>query len=159
MPVPAPEQAPVAHPAHVAHCEPEGHCESLVHQQGTPAAAHVPVGDVTVLQLPTEQDHALAIDVAVRQFSSSAGAVPVQEPEHTLSAFTHLPLEQFESATQRHAVWPELSTGGGVRLVVHALPPLPAQATELGGGWQPWPSSVPLPVQPEQLLLCELGMQ
>jgi hypothetical protein len=87
--------------------------------------------------------------------------LPVQPLDglHWLLALTHLPLEQSPSATQRHAVPPELRTGAGESVVVQAVPPLVVHATELGGGWQPWPSSVPVPVQPEQFPLCELGMQ
>jgi hypothetical protein len=80
--VPFPVQAPDAHPAQLAHWVPLGHCESLVHQQGTPAAVHDPLGDVTLLQLPMEHDHALATDVAVSQSSLSLGALPVQVPVH-----------------------------------------------------------------------------
>jgi hypothetical protein len=53
-----------------------------VHQHGTPAAAHAALGDVTSSQLPLEQDHALALDVAVSQSSLSIGAAPVQVPVH-----------------------------------------------------------------------------
>jgi hypothetical protein len=84
----------------------DGHWLSLVHQQGTPASEQVSVGDVAVLQLPIEQAQLLATDVAVTQFSLSAGpaVLPLHDPLHWLSAFAHLPLEQFESVTQRHAV-------------------------------------------------------
>jgi hypothetical protein len=137
LPVPAPVQAPDGQPAQAAQCAPDPHCASLVHQHGTPAAVHALAGDVAVLQAPIGQAQALATDVAVRQSLLSAGVSPVHEPEHCELPLTHLPLEQFESATQRHALWAALSTGVGVRLVVHEEPPLPAQATELGGGWQP----------------------
>ena len=133
----APVHAPDAHPDHVAHSVPLGHCESLVHQHGTPAAVHWPVGDETLSQLPMEHDHALATDVAVWQSSLSAEPLPLHVPVHWLSLFTHLPLEQSESATQRHAVFPELMTGAGVRVVTHVVPPVPTHATELGAGWQP----------------------
>jgi hypothetical protein len=115
------------------------HCESLVHQHATPPAVQEPPGDETVLQLPIEHDQALATDVAVRQSSLSEGelALPVQVPVHWLLELTHLPLGQLESATQRHAVFPELGTGAGVRVVVHVVPPVPAHGTELGAGWQP----------------------
>jgi hypothetical protein len=151
--------APGAHPDHVAHIVPLGHCESLVHQQGIPAAVHRPLGDETLSQLPTEHDHALATDVAVWQSSLSAVPLPVQMPVHWLSLLMHLPLEQSESATQRHAVFAELMTGAGVRVVVHAVPPVPKHGTELGAGMHPWPSSAPVPVHAglEQLLPC--GMQ
>jgi hypothetical protein len=160
--VPAlPVQAPDAHPDQAAHWAPLGHCESLVHQHGTPAAVHWPVGDETVLQLPREHDHVLATDVAVLQSSVSAVPLPVQVPVHWLSLLTHLPLEQFESSTQRHAILATLMTGAGVRVVMHEVPPVAMHGTELGAGMQPCPSSVPVPVQLvlEQLLLCELGMQ
>ena len=85
--------------------------------------------------------------------------LPVQLPVHWLLALTHLPLEQSPSATQRHAVPPELRTGVGVSDVLHPVPPLVVQGTDVGAGWQPCPSSVPVPVQPEQFPLCELGMQ
>ena len=64
-----------------------------------------------------------------------------------------MPLEQFESATQRQAVCVELSTGAGDNAELQELPPLPAQATELGGFSQPWPSLGfdDLPVHPEPL--------
>ena len=159
FPRPVPLQAPDAQPAHDAHVAPLGHCESPVHQHGMPIAVHIPVGDETLLQLPIEHDHALATDVAVRQSSLSAVPVPVHVPVHWPSLSTHLPLEQSESATQRHAVFAELSSGAGVRAVMHMVPPVPTHATELGAGIHPWPSSEPVPVQLEQLLLCELGMQ
>jgi hypothetical protein len=101
----------------------------------------------------------LATDVAVWQSSLSAVPLPVQVLVHWLSLLTHLPLEQSESATQRHAVFAELMTGAGVRVVVHAVPPVLTHGTELGAGMHPCPSSAPVPVHPEQLLLCELGMQ
>jgi hypothetical protein len=44
-------------------------------------------------------------------------------------------------------VFPELGIGAGVRIVVQTVPPLPMHGTELGAGSQPWPSSVPVPVQ------------
>jgi hypothetical protein len=152
---------PAAQPAHAAQW-PCGHCASLVHQQATPAAAQVPEGDVTVLQLPSGQAHVFATDCNVRQFSLSADPEPVQAPPaHWLSVLTHFALEQLLSATQRHAEWSELSTGAGVSVVVHELPPLPVQGTELGAGTQPWPSSCEpaLPVQLEQLPFFPLGMQ
>jgi hypothetical protein len=132
-------QAPDAHPDHDAHCVLLGHCESLVHQQGIPAAVHRPVGDDTLSQLPIEHDHALATETAVSQSSLSAVPLPVHMPAtvHWLSLLTHLPLEQSESATQRHAVFAELRTGAGVRVVVHMVPPVPTQATELGAGTHP----------------------
>jgi hypothetical protein len=162
---PFPVQAPDdAHPDHDAQSVPLGHCVSLVHQQGTPAAVHGPVGDVTLLQLPIEHDHALATEAAVWQSSLSAVPLPVHVPVHWLSLLMHLLLEQSESATQRHAVLPELRTGAGVRVVVHMVPPVPTHATELGAGMHPLPSSAPVPVhgppgEGEQLLLCALGMQ
>jgi hypothetical protein len=130
-----------------------------VHQHGTPAVAHCPVGDATSSQLPIEQDHASATEAAVWQPSLSEAPVPVHVPVHWLAKLTHLPLEQFESATQRHALPLALRTGAGDRVVVHAFPPVPMHATPVGAGWQPCPSSVPVPVQPAQLPLCELGMQ
>jgi hypothetical protein len=155
LPVPAPVQAPDAQPAQVPHVAPEGHCVSLVHQHCTPAAPQVPSGAVTVLQLPTGHDHEVAVATAVRQSSLSAGAAPVQVPEHWVSALTHLPLEQFESATQRQAECAALSTGAGDNVEVHEVPPLPAHATELGGFSHPWPSSgfddLPLQLEPLQM--------
>ena len=112
-----------------------------------------------LLQLPSEHDHVLGTDVAVWQSSLSAEPVPVHVPVHCLSLLTHLALEQSESSTQRHAVLSVLMTGGGVRVVVHEVPPVPTQATELGAGMHPFPSSAPVPVQPAQMPLCELGMQ
>jgi hypothetical protein len=138
LPVPLPVQASVAQPAQFAQTAPGEHCESLVHQQGTPAAVHLPVGVVTVLQLPIEHDHAFATEVAVWQSSLSAGLAPEHAPApHWELPLMHLPLGQFESATHRQAVWPLLRTGVGVSVVVQTLPPLPAQATELGATWQP----------------------
>jgi hypothetical protein len=137
LPAPVPEQAPDAQPDQLAHWVPLGHWASLVHQQGTPAEVHVPLGDDTLSQLPSEQDHEFATDVAVRQSSLSAEPLPVHVPVHWPLTLTHLPLEQSESATQRHAVCPELGTGAGVRVVVHTVPPLPMQGTELGAGSQP----------------------
>jgi hypothetical protein len=134
-------QAADAHPDHAAHCVPLGHCESLVHQQGTPAAVHWPVGDETLSQLPIEHDHELATEAAVWQSSLSAEPLPVHVPVH----------------------WLSLLTGAGVRVVVHMVPPVPTHATELGAGMHPLPSSAPVPVHgpagDAQLLLCELGMQ
>lgn len=155
FPVPLPVQAPEGHPAQVAHRAPLGHCESLVHQHGTPAAVHEAVGDVTLSQLPSEQAHAFATDVAVSQSSLSFGALPVHVPVHWPSALTHLPLEQFESATQRHAVSLELGVGAGVRVVEHIVPPLPTHGTDVGAGSQLFASAVPDPVQfdPHAVLL------
>jgi hypothetical protein len=142
--------APDAHPAQFEHCVSTGHCAFEVHQQGTPAALHVPVDDVTVLQLPSEHAQAVAVDDAVWQFWLSDGplVLPLHVPVHWLVLFTHLPLEQSESATQTHAVCPEFNTGAGVRAVMHDEPPAVWQATELGGGTHPCPSSLPTPVQP-----------
>jgi hypothetical protein len=155
FPVPLPAQAPDAHPAQLAQRAPLGHCESLVHQHGTPAAVHLALGDATLSQLPIEQDHVFATDVAVSQSSLSFGPLPVHEPVHVSPTLTHLPLEQSESSTHKHAVPPELSTGAGVRVVTHAVPPLPTHATELGGGSQLCSSAVPDPVQldPHAVLL------
>jgi hypothetical protein len=72
---------------------------------------------------------------------------------HWLSALTHLPLEQSESATHRHAVLAELRTGVGVSVVVHAVPALLVQAIDAGGATQPLVCAVPVPVQ------LELGLQ
>ncbi len=137
MPEPVPVHASVVHPAHDAHLAPLGHCESLVHQHGTPAAVHVPDEDETLLQLPLEHDQAFPTLAAVSQSSLSAGAVPVQVPVHWLSLLTHLPLEQFVSATQRHAVFALFRTGAGVSVVVQLVPPDALQATELGAGMHP----------------------
>jgi hypothetical protein len=147
--VPAPLQAPVPHPFHVEHSAPLPHCESLVHQQGVPDAVHVPVGDDTVSQLPAEHDHASAVELAVSQSLLSCEAVlaPVQVPVHWLLALTHLPLEQSESATQRHAVPPEFSTGAGVSDVVQPVPPAVVHATELAAFTHPFVVDVPEPVQ------------
>lgn len=154
LPVPLPVQASAAHPAQLLHRAPAGHCESLVHQQAMPAAVHCPLGDLTSSQFPIEHDHALATDVAVTQSSLSFGALPVHVPVHC-PALTHLPLEQFESATQRHAECPELGTGAGVSVVVHVVPPVPVQGTDVGAGSQLCSSAVPEPVQldPHSLLL------
>jgi hypothetical protein len=97
-----------------------GHCVSFVHQQGIPASAQVPVGEVTSMQLPVEQVQAVATDVSSWQLALSATPLPVQEPVHWPFALTHLPLAQFESATQRQAVWVASGTGAGESRVVHA---------------------------------------
>jgi hypothetical protein len=102
-----------------------------------PAAVHTPDSDDTLLQFPIEHDQALAALAAVSQSSLSAVPLPVHVPVHWLSLLMHLPLEQFESATQRHAVFAVLRTGAGVRVVMHEVPPIPAHATELGAGMQP----------------------
>jgi hypothetical protein len=68
LPMPVPVHAPDAHPAQFEQRVSNGHCASEVHQQGTPPALHVPVGDVAVLQLPSEHAHAVAVDAAVWQF-------------------------------------------------------------------------------------------
>jgi hypothetical protein len=117
--VPAPVQAPDAHPAHGAHL-PVGHCASLVHQQGIPDALQVPVGEVTSLQLPVEHVQPVVTDVSSWQFALSATPFPVHDPVHWLLALTHLPLAQFESEVQRHAVWVASGTGAGERGVLHA---------------------------------------
>ena len=96
------------------------HWESFVHQHGVPEAVHVPAGEVTSLQLPLEQAHAVGAEVTGWQSTLSAAPLPVQAPVHWPFALTHLPLEQSESATQRHAVCAALETGGGERVVVHA---------------------------------------
>jgi hypothetical protein len=137
LPEPLPVHADAAHPVHDEHWVPLGHCESLVHQHGTPAAVQAPDADDTLLQLPIEHDHALAALAAVWQSSLSAVPVPVHVPVHWLSLLTHLPLEQFESATQRHAVFAVLRTGVGVRVVTQLVPPMALHATELGAGMQP----------------------
>ena len=52
--------------------------------------------------------------------------LPVHEPVHWPLAFTHLPLEQSPSATQRHAVCAALQAGAGDSVVVHEkLPAAP----------------------------------
>ena len=60
---PVPVHAPDMHPTHGAHLLPM-HCASFVHQQGTPAAVQVPVGDVTSLQFPEEQVQPVVADVS-----------------------------------------------------------------------------------------------
>jgi hypothetical protein len=90
-----------------------------VHQHGVPDAVHVPVDDVTLLQLPLEHDHAVAAAVTRAQFTLSAVPEPVHVPVHWLFALTHLPLAQSESDTQTHPVWAALETGAGKRVVVH----------------------------------------
>ena len=126
--------------------DPLGHCESLVHQQGVPLAAHPPSGDDTVSQLPIGHDHPLGTDVTVSQPSLSATPVPVQVPVHRPMS-THFPLAQLLSATQRQAVDGRLSTGTGVSVVKHPVPPpAPTHATELRGATQPLDCAVPLPV-------------
>jgi hypothetical protein len=89
-----PVQAAAAHPSQSTQRDPSGHSVSAVHQQGTPAALQLPVGDETSLQLPAEQDQVSATDVAVSQSSLSAVPVPVHVPVHCVSLFTHLPLAQ-----------------------------------------------------------------
>jgi hypothetical protein len=162
LPPTVPVQAPAAHPFHEAHSAPLGHCALLVHQQGTPAAVQVPLGEETVSQLPAEHDHASAVEVNTSQSSLSAVPLPVQPLAgvHWLLLFTHLPLEQLASAVQRQAVPEELSTGEGAGSeVVHAVPALLVHATELGAAWQPLAFAVPEPVQlePQAELLTELG--
>jgi len=147
LPLPVPLQAPSAHPAQLTHWASPGHCASLVHQHGTPAAVHWPPGDVTLSQLPIEQDQVLATEVAVSQSWLSCGPVPVQVPVHWLLALMHLPLEQSESLTQTHAEPPDRRTGGGVRVVEHEVPPVPMQGMELGGASHWCSSAAPDPVQ------------
>jgi hypothetical protein len=137
LPVPVPVHVPAAQPAHAPHSAPLPHCESLVHQQGMPDAVQVPDGEDTVSQLPPEQDHATATEVAVSQSVLSDAPLPVQVPVHCPKKFTHFPLEQSASATQRHEVPYGFNTGAGVSVVVHAVPPVLPHATELGAGWQP----------------------
>ena len=117
--MPTAVQAPEAHPAHGAHL-PVLHCASVVHQQGIPAAVQVPVGEVTSLQLPVEHVQPVVTDVRSWQLALSATPLPVHEPVHWLFALTHFPLAQFESETQRHAVWVGSGTGVGERGVLHA---------------------------------------
>jgi hypothetical protein len=111
-------QAPLAHPAQLTHLPP-AHWPSAVHQHATPPAKHVPVGELTVLQLPLA--HVTPpVDVgAAWQPETSALPLPEQVPVHWELAFTHLPLEQSESATHRHAVWAVLHTGAGDSVVAH----------------------------------------
>ena len=116
---PVPVQAPGMHPAQGAHLL-FGQCASAVHQHGTPPAVHVPVGEVTSLQLPEEHVQPVVAEVRSWQFALSATPLPVHVPLHWVFALTHLPLGQFESATQRHAVWVGSATGPGVSGVVHA---------------------------------------
>jgi len=115
--VPVPVHAPLAQPAQLLHLPP-GHCASAVQRQEVPAAAHVPGGDVTVLQLPLAQ-YAPAMDVTGSQSAVSPVPVPVHVPVHWPLELVHLPLEQSESATQRHAVCMELQTGAGASVVAH----------------------------------------
>jgi hypothetical protein len=150
LPVPLPVHAPEAQPAQFEQRVSPGHWVSAVHQQGTPDALHVPPGDVTVLQLPTGHAHAVAVEAAVWQSWLSALPLPVHVPVHWVFLFTHLPLEQSPSVTQRHAECAAFRTGAGVRPVMHDVPPPVWHAIELGGGWHPWPSSLPAPVQPVQ---------
>jgi hypothetical protein len=126
-----------------------------VHQQGTPAAVHVPLGDDTVSQLPTGHDHASGVALAVSQASLSAVPLPVQVPVHCSFASTHFRLEQAESATHRHAVPLLSSTGAGVNVVVHPVPALLVHGTELGASSQLCSSAGPDPVQldPHSVLL------
>ncbi len=50
----------------------------------------------------------------------SGAPVPVQDPaSHEEADATHVPLEQFESATQRHPSCVALQTGAGESVVVH----------------------------------------
>jgi hypothetical protein len=63
---------------------------------------------------------ATATDMTVWQSVPSAVPLPVHVPEHCLSAFTHLPLEQSASATQTHASRPGVHAGTGERAVVHS---------------------------------------
>jgi hypothetical protein len=116
--VPDPVQAPGTHPAQGAHA-PFGHCASFVHQHGTPDAVQVPVGEATSLQLPVEQVNPVVAEVKSWQFALSATPPPVHDPVHWPFALTHLPLEQFESEAQRHAVWVGFDTGAGESGVVH----------------------------------------
>ncbi len=77
----------------------------------------MPLGEVTLSQLPTEHDHALAVDVTSAQSAVSyvpAVMAPVHAPVHWLAALAHLPLEQFESATHTHAVGEAAGLGTGV---------------------------------------------
>jgi hypothetical protein len=155
-------QAPVAQPAQAAHLL-VPHCESLVHQQGTPAAVQLDVGDATSLQAPIGHEYAVAVEVTVAQLVASGVPVPLQlllvvPFVHTLSALTHFPLEQSASETHTHAVLAGLRTGAGVSEVVQVAGGA-VQGIEVGAGSQPCPSSVlPLPVQLEQWPLLLLGM-
>jgi hypothetical protein len=109
--VPVPVQAPLAQPVQLTHL-PLPHCELLVHQHGVPAVLQVPVGEDTLLQLPIGQEKP-ATETSAWQLVLSAVPLPVQAPVHWEAELTHLPLEQSESAAQRHAVWAELQTGAG----------------------------------------------
>jgi hypothetical protein len=159
---PDPLQAPAAQPAQAAHL-PAPHCESLVHQQATPAAVQGDDGEATVLQLPTGHPYETAAEVTVEQLVASCAPLPLQlllvvPLVHTLSALTHLPVEQSVSETHTHALLAPFGTGAGdseeVQVAGGAL-----HATEVGATSQPWPSSVlPLPVQLAQWLLLLLGM-
>ena len=101
--VPEPLHAPAAQPTHSAQC-PLVHWVSAVHQQATPAASQAPAAGVTVSQLPTEHAHTVAAETSVWQSAPSVAPLPEHVPVHCPLLLAHLPLEQSESATQRHAV-------------------------------------------------------
>jgi hypothetical protein len=79
--VPDPVHAPAMQPTHGTQ-ELPGHCVSLVHQQGIPEPVHVPVGEVTSLQLPVEHAQPVVAEVRRSQFALSATPVPVHVPVH-----------------------------------------------------------------------------
>jgi hypothetical protein len=93
------------------------HCASPVHQQGTPEASHVPVGDVTSSQLPLEQAYPVVPEVASWHPVLSAMPLPVQAPVQWFAVLTHFRVEQFESATQRQEEWVGSLTGAGDSVV------------------------------------------
>ena len=84
-----------------------------------PAPPHAPPGAVTVSHAPTAHDHAVAPEARTWHAVPSAAPLPLQLPVHWPLAFRHLPLEQSESATQRHAVWVALHAGVGESVVSH----------------------------------------
>ncbi len=69
---------------------------------------------------------AVATETSGWQFAVSAAPLPVHVPVHWLPLFTHLPLEQSASATQRHAVWTHAGAGNSevLHVVTGALPVL-----------------------------------
>jgi hypothetical protein len=120
--VAVPVHAPAGQPAQFTQRPPE-HCESPVHQHGTPALLHVPLGEATLSQVPAEQDQALAADVMSAQSTASYAPVIVEPVQmllpHCEVTFEHLLLGQSVSATQRQAVCALLHAGAGESEVVH----------------------------------------
>jgi hypothetical protein len=145
---PEPVHAPEAQPAQLTHF-PLLHWLLAVHQQGVPAAPHVPVDDETLSQLPVEHENVAPVALSGWQLAASPLPDPVHVPVHWLAELMHFPLEHWLSAVHRHAVLPELGVPTEQEYAVPVV-----QATEEGAVSHQSLLLFPALLQvPEQLLL------